>query len=323
MPNTLRFDLILTPSGRLRLKRTAPEAAGKTSTWEKKVFDAFSVHPAPGLLALATSRPDTRLPSSVSFWRDFGCRYLTSLCRTPESAGDMFDPIDPPGRFEIEAILFNAPPMEGGEYLNAERLLDLWMKLDGWVREDIASSRAGLSGWLKKHAPLWQQVGRVCFHLAENKRNPELPFAFLATYAPHLSKDGQVQYQPLGRALKEYAGRKNKKALIHLLSPVEAAAGKSVFIRQLVDSGDVFHPVAWSPKEAYRFLKDIPLLEESGLLVRHPDWWRKRPRPRVVVTMGEKKQTSLAAGSMLDFRVDIALGDEKLTEDEWRRLMSE
>lgn len=324
MPNTLRFDLILSPSGRLRLKRDESNEGGKTFSWEKKVFEAFSVHPASGLLALAATRPGTRLSSSVSFWRDFGCRYLTSLCRTPESVGDIFNPIDPPGRFEIEAILFNAPPMEGGEYLNAERLQDIWMQLDAWVREDMAASATGLSGWLKKHAPMWQQVGRVCFHLAENKRHPELPFAFLATYAPQLSKDGQVQYQPLGRALKEYAGRKNRKALIHLLSPVESAAGKSPFIRQLVDSGDVFHALAWSPKEAHRFLKDVPVLEESGLLVRLPDWWSKRPRPRVVVTMGEKKQTSLAAGSMLDFRVDIALEeDEHLTEEEWRRLMSE
>jgi non-specific serine/threonine protein kinase len=29
----------------------------------------------------------------------------------------------------------------------------------------------GLSGWLKKFAPAWQQVGRVCFHLAENKND--------------------------------------------------------------------------------------------------------------------------------------------------------
>jgi SNF2 family DNA or RNA helicase len=205
--------------------------------------------------------------------------------------------------------------------LNTGLLHNLWIDLDGWVRKEIALSALGLSGWLKKHAPLWHQVGRVCFHLAENKSNPDFPFAFLATYAPRLSRGGRVQYQPLGKALQEYAGQRNKKALISLLSPVQAASEKSDFIKKLVDSKDVFHTLAWSPKEAYRFLLDVPLLEESGLLVRLPDWWKKRPRPRVVVTMGEKKRNRLGMDAMLDFRVELALGEERLTAAEWRQLM--
>jgi hypothetical protein len=205
--------------------------------------------------------------------------------------------------------------------LNTGLLHNLWIDLDGWVRKEIALSALGLSGWLKKHATLWHQVGRVCFHLAENKSNPDFPFAFLATYAPRLSRGGRVQYQPLGKALQEYAGQRNKKALISLLSPVQAASEKSDFIKKLVDSKDVFHTLAWSPKEAYRFLLDVPLLEESGLLVRLPDWWKKRPRPRVVVTMGEKKRNRLGMDAMLDFRVELALGEERLTAAEWRQLM--
>ena len=49
--------------------------------------------------------------------------------------------------------------------------------------------------------------------------------------------------------------------------------------KELVDSGDIFHLLAWTPAEAYRLLKSVPLLEESGLLVRLPDWWRKRLAP--------------------------------------------
>ncbi len=165
-------------------------------------------------------------------------------------------------------------------------------------------------------------MGRVCFHLAENKRDPDFPFAFLATYAPSLSKGGRVQYQPLSKALQEYAGERNKKALIKLLSPVHRASEKVAFVKELVDSGDVFHPLAWTPGEAYRFLKNVPLLEESGLLVRLPDWWKKRPRPRVGVTIGEKRQSSFDADAMLDFKVGLALGDQKLTEAEWRQIMA-
>jgi len=190
------------------------------------------------------------------------------------------------------------------------------------VQKEIAASKSGLAGWLKQHAPIWRQVGRVCFHLAENKRDPDLPFAFLATYAPSLSKGGQVQYKPLGKALQEYAGDRNNKALINLLLPVHRASEKVDFVKELVDSGEVFLPLAWTPGEAYRLLKSVPLLEESGLLVRLPDWWRKRPRPRVAVTIGEQRQRRFGVDAMLDFKVGLALGDHQLTQKEWRRIMA-
>ncbi len=211
--------------------------------------------------------------------------------------------------------------MQGGEYLNAEVLERTWHGLDEWVRSEIASSGMGLADWLQRRAPLWHQVGRVCFHLAENKNQPEYPFAFLSTYAPRLSRAGRVQYQPLSRALKEYAGVRNKKVLIKLLSPVHLASEKSTFIRELVDSGDVFQPLAWTPEEAYRFLKEVPSLEASGILVRFPDWWRKRPRPRVSVTIGEKKKGRFGADAMLDFKVELALDGRKITVTEWKKLM--
>lgn len=212
--------------------------------------------------------------------------------------------------------------MRGAEYLNEDTLADLWSDLDRFVRNEISADDGNLGDWLKKRAPLWHQVGRVCFHLAENKRDAEYPFAFLATYAPKISTSGRVQYQPLSRALEESAGDKNNKALISLLSPVHLASEKSDFIRELVESNDIFHPLMWKPDDAYRFLKDIPLLEDSGVLVRVPDWWRKRARPRVTVTIGDKKQHLLALDSMIDFRIDVALGDANLTRQELQEILS-
>jgi non-specific serine/threonine protein kinase len=304
------------------LNEDGAEGAGSLDPWMKRVAAAFSSSQAAGLVALAATRPDTPPPPSLSFWRDFACRYLTELCRTPETAGDRLDPMEPPSESELTTMLRSAPPMQGGEYLSADTFRSLWSDLDAWVRKNAAASEGGLGGWLKKHAVLWHQVGRVCFHLAENKRDADFPFAFLATYAPRLSKGGRVQYQPLGKALQEYAGERNKKALINLLAPVHRASEKIDFVRELVDSGDVFHPLAWTPGEAYRLLKNVPLLEESGILVRLPDWWRKRPRPRVAVTIGEKTQSRFGADAMLDFRVGIALGDQSLTEEEWRQIMA-
>ncbi|MEW6489735.1 MAG: DEAD/DEAH box helicase [Thermodesulfobacteriota bacterium] len=268
----------------------------------------------------ASAPPEGGLPPSLAYWRELAGRYLAALCRTPEGGDSRLSPVPPPTPGETAAFLLRAPPMEGGEYLGAELLEEAWGDLDRWVRREVAASGSPLSDWLQEHAPLWHQVGRVCLHLAENKRDPEYPFAFLATYAPRLSQAGRVQYQPLSRALQEYAGARNKGALVRLLSPVQRAAEESPLIRELVASGDLFHPLAWTPAEAYAFLQQVALLEASGVLVRLPDWWRRRPRPRVGVSLNTKKGSALGMEGLLEFRVRLALGDEALSDAEWESL---
>ena len=297
----MSYTLILTPAGRLLLRESDGGETFLPDAWMRRVIDAFSSNMSAGLFALAATRSDTPPPPAFSFWRNFAGSYLTELCRMPVFAGAQLDPIAPHSPEEMGTLLHGAPPMEGGEYLNADVLQAFWKELDEWVRDQVFASGVSLEAWLKKNAPIWQQVGRVSFHLAENKSNPAFPFAFLATYAPRLSGSGRVQYQPLNLALREYAGERNRGALLKLLSPVQLASEKSEFIRELIDSKDLFHPLAWTPAEAFQFLQDVPLFEESGILVRLPDWWRARPRPRVSVSIGEKKQSRFGAAMMLDF----------------------
>lgn len=55
-------------------------------------------------------------------------------------------------------------------------LQTIWEALDQWVHEAIVETE-GLTAFLQKRAPKWHQVGRVCFHLAENKSDEDRPFA--------------------------------------------------------------------------------------------------------------------------------------------------
>ncbi|MEA2068443.1 MAG: DEAD/DEAH box helicase, partial [Verrucomicrobiota bacterium] len=197
-----------------------------------------------------------------------------------------------------------------------------WNRLEEWTRNQLPES-GGLAGFLEKHAPLWSRVERVTLHLAENKGDPEFPFAFMATYASGLSKAGRVQQLPLGKALKEYAGANNKSALIKLLSPLQAAAKKNELIADLVETGDVFHPLVWLPDEAYEFLQGIPAYEESNLLVRLPNWWKKKSRrPQVAVTIGEKKKSNLGINALLDFSLDVMINGQRLTREEIAALLA-
>ena len=214
--------------------------------------------------------------------------------------------------------------MIGLEYLRSETLAEWWTDLDTLVREEIRQHAGGAQAYLSEKNPLWKFVGRVTLHLAENKRDAQSPFAFLATYVSRLSPEGRVQHEPLGRALEQYAGAKNRKALLSLLVPLERAAERSTFVKELVDSGDVYHPLAWTPREAYRFLQDMPIFEESGLLVRVPDWWQPHhpTRPIVNVQIDAQKTTSLGVDALLDFSVGVTLDGESLSEAEIQELLA-
>src|SRR5204863_6717353 len=125
--------------------------------------------------------------------------------------------------------------------------------------------------------------------LAEHKKDEERPFAFLATYTQRVS-EGRLKHVPLGQALKDYAGEKNRARLAALLEPVRTAADSCPLVRELLDSSDLFQPQPWTIREAYRFLTEVPRMEAAGVVVRVPDWWTRRqpPRPQVRVLLGQK-----------------------------------
>ncbi|MGO8694834.1 MAG: hypothetical protein ACLQMF_14325 [Rectinemataceae bacterium] len=51
-------------------------------------------------------------------------------------------------------------------------------------------ARIRLETFLAARSPLWRQVGRVCFHLAENKKDPEFPFVPLRLHQSGTSRLG-------------------------------------------------------------------------------------------------------------------------------------
>src|SRR5439155_10543415 len=149
------------------------------------------------------------------------------------------------------------------------------------------------------------------------------PFAFLATFTSRLSAQGLVQHEPLGRALQQYAGAKNRPALLSLLVPIQRAAERSELAKELVDSGDVYHPLAWTPRDAYRFLRDVPVFEESGLIVRVPDWWKagRPPRPVVSVKVDGRRGSQIGLDALLELDVGVVLDGEPLSEAEIRQIL--
>ncbi|MDR3211883.1 MAG: DEAD/DEAH box helicase [Planctomycetota bacterium] len=300
---------------------SAPVSAAEDWTWSAPAgtWRDYPDITETTLLSLAATEATLGLPSAWAFWSDFTKLYLTALCHTSE--GEAISP-SPPEPERLAGLAAAVPPMPGGEYVTPEILSRFWERLNSALWDAANGYADGVTGWLRAHNPAWRLVGKVCFHLAENRKNPELPFAFLATYSPGVSARGNARHAPLGNALLEFAGAKNKKALLKLLSPVHAASEKSALAKELVDSGRVFHPQAWTPAMAYRFLKDIPVLEEAGLMVRVPDWWARRPRPVARAAIGKNKSGGVGKDALLSFNLELSLNGEALSEEDFQAIMA-
>lgn len=322
----LMLDLYVTAQRRFHLQTpaAAPPASIPAAT-ATKIEHAFSAGQAPGLLHLATAELKTDLPATLAFARSFAQRYLTHLCHLGDAeVKKEQELVPPPPEAELNNIALEAPPMKGLEYLDSGVLKSAWLDLDSHVRGEVLASGKGLRDYLHQKNPLWRVVGRVTFHLAENKRDDEHPFAFLATYASGVSEQGNAQHLPLAHALKAYAGASHRKRLVALLTPIRDASESLPWVHDLVESADVYHPLAWTPAEAHRFLRDVPTLETSGLIVRIPNWWKaeRPPRPQVSVRVGGQPLASLGANALLDFSVSLTLGGAALSESEKHELLA-
>src|SRR5580698_8409688 len=317
---------VLTPSGRLVLApSTDPPALPEDL--QRRVQDSFARTPGHGLLDLGLREVGTALPPVFAFWRDFAARYVTALCTSSQEVSDGETPIASvaaPSRDDLDSLVGIAPPMGGGEYLSATVLESLWDQIGAACREERAHSKQSLQAYLKANNPAWNLVGRVHFNLGENRGDEEAPFAFIATYTTKLSAQGRAQHLALGEALREYAGAKNKARLLSLLQPVQRAAAQCGWLRSMVDSGEIYHPLRWTVGEAFQFLTDVPALEAAGIVVRSPSAWKAgRPaRPKVKATVGGRVPSVLGKESLLDFNVELTLGDERLTAAEIRSLLA-
>ncbi|HEX4136781.1 MAG TPA: DEAD/DEAH box helicase [Bryobacteraceae bacterium] len=301
--------LCLTPHGRLRIE-------GDAGAQLAAVFERGSGH---GILHLALDESGEALSPAPAWWREFGARYLGALCALGEA------PVAPPEQAALEDLALSAPPQTGSEYLTARTLDALWRETDDALRAELADSHASLQDFLKRRNAAWNLVGRVHFNLAENRRDEEAPFAFLATYTTRLSGQARPQHLPLGKALSEYAGAANKPRLLSLLLPVQRAAEACAWLKAMVDAGEIFHPLRWTPAEALQLLRSVPDLESAGVVVRMPAKWsgNRPPRPQVTGTVGGKAPKGLGQEALLDFRMEITLEGEALTAAEIRELLAQ
>src|SRR5881409_4287089 len=323
----MNLRVAILPDGALLLDTASdPDGAsdGLAPAARARVARAVERGPGHALLDLGTTELDAPLAPPLAFLRDVGRAFVARVCAVPdlEERRERVEVDCPPD--ERARLAGAVPPMDGAEHVDGDWVAARWADLNRSLADEIRAQPGSVADWLSARHPSWHVVGKVCLHLAENRSDEEHPFAFLATYAVRAGAGGKVQHRPLARALEESSARVDRRALLHLLVPLQRAAEQVPWLAEMVDSGAVYEAMAWTPTEAHRFLQAIPAFEAAGLVVRVPDWWRARrpPRPEVSVRVGDKKPSVLGMDALLDFSVAVALGDDKLTAAEVRQLLA-
>ena len=220
---------------------------------------------------------------------------------------------------ELVRLKEELPFVVGMEYVDDDWIQRLWEALLTVFRTEIKDYDGTVARYFAEHNANINVVGRVFFHLVENKEE-QYPFAFMATYSTKPVKSKRAVHTPLKNALEEFEG--DEKKLLSLISTVIKVAEKSKIISELLESGELFSPLKLTAEEAYTVLKEIEIYEEAGIMCRVPDWWRKNNNSvRLSVTVGEKEPSKVGLDAIIDFSPSLKIGEESLTEQELRAFL--
>ena len=321
MTKELTAEIISDNSLEVEWIETGEEISKDQSMLQEELCKRYKSGPGGLLLYLAFCNNKINLHESLDYFRTFAGLFGEKL-RMNTDLDTIKDEVEVViTEDEIVGMLERAPFMIGSEHFSPELLGHFWGLIVDQYRTEIRAYEGPASDFIRLYSPDIHLVGRVFFHLVESK-NEEQPFAFLATYSTSLNKDGKSKHIPLKHALTEYA--EDSKRLLDLLSTVHLAAKESNIILEFLESGEIFHPLKLTEKEAFSFLKEIPIYEKYGILCRIPNWWKNKANSlRLDIKIGNNVPSYLGMDSLLDFTPRFLLGDIQITEEEARRLLNE
>lgn len=301
--------------------KTEEPMDGRQITLQDKLFEESKADSYRALFYLGVADPSIPMSESVRFLHSLAAAFIKALSVRPEIEFLREKTVVEPEADIIGQILHNAPYMNGSEYLSRQWAENIWKGLNSAFSREIKLYAGSAADFLSSLSPEVHPVGRIFFHLVESKKD-DYPFAFMATYSVGMGSDGRARHLPLKNALAEYKNDPNK--LLELLSTVNKASQESEFIAELIETGEIFQPISLTSTEAYTFLKEVPLYEEAGILCRIPKWWRNKSNSlKLSLNIGGKEPSRLGFDALLDFDVRLSIGNESITVNELKKLLSE
>lgn len=289
--------------------------------FQDEFHQRFQENSEESLLFLGFSHNNINVSDSLYFIREICLLFIKKLSKEPllEMLREKTFMLLEPG--DIKSLTAKAPYIIGMEYLDEVWLFAFWKRLNTAFSECIGHYSGSAEEFFASYNSNINLAGRIYFHLVENK-NEDFPFAFMATYSVEAGGGKKSKHLPLKNALIDYDIKSNK--MLELLSTVNRASVKSHFVSELVESGEIFYPINLTSTEAYTFLKEVPIYEESGILCRIPNWWKYRSNSvGIRINIGDKIPAHLGYDAIMDFDAAISLGGETITPEEIKRLLGE
>ena len=141
---------VMTPHGSLRLDQADDDfvlESGLADRLEKSFERGF----AHGLLHLGASEAGS-------------VRFIADLCTLGDAKGPAGRAeLAAPTSSELAALIDDAPPMRGGEYLRPDVLAQHWGEIGQALEAELSESGLSLNEFLKARDSRWRLVGRVHF----------------------------------------------------------------------------------------------------------------------------------------------------------------
>lgn len=220
----------------------------------------------------------------------------------------------------MERLLNSVPFTLGAEYVNSQWLKEAFGQLQSVYTREIASYEGTVALYLADKSQHLKVPERIFFHLVESKEDDH-PFAFLATYATKDTHD-KVRHMPLAYALTEYQADRGK--LLQLLSCLNKVSEVSPLIGEFVEKGELFHPLRLTADEAYQILKEVPMIEECGIVCRIPNWWKRNAYGITMsVSLGEEKPPLLGLDTILGMTPQLVVDGVSLSREEITNLLQQ
>jgi len=323
MPQCLVTSILFDGSLALEREECSLAESHERRRLEKLLMEVLESGPAgePGkwLLVLGLSDAAIQLSPSLAFWRDFSANWLHQARTTPDAEQKRATLEIKLDYDEADAFRQRLPAMVGVERAAPAFIQNIWRSIQSVFAKEIRDFKGSVEDYFRKISPCPCHIDRVHFHLVENRNDEKRPFAFMATYAAHVDESGRPRHLPLKHALEEYGDRKEK--LLELLATVNKVAKKNSLIAGLADSGELFHPIAFTPRDAFAFLNGVPDFEAAGILCRIPRWWKGARKATVALAVGNAAPSRLGCDALLDFDANLHLDGEKISEQEARRIL--
>jgi non-specific serine/threonine protein kinase len=294
------------------------------SKLERHLLDSYKSrtveNPAQWFLVLGLSDSSIPLSPSLTFWREFAANWVHQV-RTQPDAEEKRDALHVNlTDEEAENSLQKLPAMVGVDYADRAFIFNTRNRMGISFRHAMRSFTGSIEEYFAALVPKSRHVDRIHFHLVENRKDEQRPFAFLATYSTRIDEQGRTRHLPLKHAFEEYSDRNDK--LLELLATVNKVAKKNQLVASMVDSGEIFKVIGLTPLEAMLFLEGVADFEAAGILCRIPRWWKGAVRKvAVTLSVGNKKPSHIGFDALLDFDAGLFLDGEAISEADARRIL--